>query len=135
MRQELVGGAPGRGWRPPPARQPSRPPSPLLCRADNNFVGKGVILAWLNSTLQLRLERIEDVSHGGGGGRGRAADDGCGCLSRPLHVPHTQAAHGLHQPLAQPPRHPPPSLPAAPRSPPADVQRRGGVPDLPLPAS
>ena len=43
---------------------PRRPPhtSPLPARAENNFVGKGVILSWLNNALQLRLERIEDVS-------------------------------------------------------------------------
>lgn len=34
------------------------------------FVGKQVILGWLNSALQLRLERIEDVSAGLGTGSG-----------------------------------------------------------------
>ena len=32
------------------------------------FTGKAGILGWLNSALQLRLERIEDVSGSGGGG-------------------------------------------------------------------
>lgn len=30
--------------------------------AENNFVGKSVLLGWLNNALQLRLERVEDVS-------------------------------------------------------------------------
>jgi hypothetical protein len=30
--------------------------------AENMFVGKSVLLGWLNSTLQLKLEKIEDVS-------------------------------------------------------------------------
>ncbi len=33
----------------------------LGLQADSNFVGKGVLLHWLNSTLQLKLEKIEDV--------------------------------------------------------------------------
>ncbi|PRW57032.1 microtubule-associated RP EB family member 1C [Chlorella sorokiniana] len=32
--------------------------------SENNFVGKGVILSWLNNALQLRLERIEDTCSG-----------------------------------------------------------------------
>ena len=30
--------------------------------ADNMFIGKSAILGWLNSTLQLKLEKVEDVS-------------------------------------------------------------------------
>ncbi|KAL4451759.1 hypothetical protein ABPG75_007421 [Micractinium tetrahymenae] len=32
--------------------------------AENNFVGKSVLLGWLNSALQLRLERVEDTCNG-----------------------------------------------------------------------
>jgi hypothetical protein len=30
--------------------------------ADNMFMGKSALLGWLNSTLMLKLEKIEDVS-------------------------------------------------------------------------
>ncbi|KAL4422129.1 hypothetical protein ABPG77_003414 [Micractinium sp. CCAP 211/92] len=32
--------------------------------AENNFVGKSVLLGWLNNALQLRLERVEDTCNG-----------------------------------------------------------------------
>jgi hypothetical protein len=31
--------------------------------ADNMFMGKSALLGWLNSTLMLKLEKIEDVSY------------------------------------------------------------------------
>lgn len=39
----------------------SASPLPPL-QAESNFVGKGVLLQWLNNTLELKLDRIEDVS-------------------------------------------------------------------------
>ena len=30
--------------------------------AENMFIGKSALLGWLNNTLQLKLEKIEDVS-------------------------------------------------------------------------
>jgi hypothetical protein len=30
--------------------------------AEHNFIGKTALLGWLNTTLLLKLERIEDVS-------------------------------------------------------------------------
>jgi RP/EB family microtubule-associated protein len=39
--------------------------------SSNNFMGKSALLSWLNSTLSLRLEKIEDVSSGAGPVRAR----------------------------------------------------------------
>lgn len=47
-----------------------RLPSP----PENNFASKSEILNWINSSLQLRLERVEDVS----GWRQAAAAGGSG---------------------------------------------------------
>ncbi|GAB4824187.1 hypothetical protein N2152v2_011233 [Parachlorella kessleri] len=36
----------------------------LVVQADSNFVGKGVLLQWLNTNLALKLEKIEDTCNG-----------------------------------------------------------------------
>jgi hypothetical protein len=38
------------------------PPTGSSGQADSNFVGKALLLQWLNSNLQLKLEKVEDVS-------------------------------------------------------------------------
>jgi hypothetical protein len=45
-----------------PGRAPAAHSASNLAPAENNFVGKATILNWINTALQLRVERVEDVS-------------------------------------------------------------------------
>lgn len=93
---------------------PRRPDSPsqdaAAPQAESNFVGKQVLLQWLNTALQLKLEKVEDVS-----GRGSTVGS---CKLRQPHSGAPPLAHARFLSFVAP----------------ADLQRRSGLPADGLPA-
>lgn len=99
-----------------------------LAAAENNFVGKQTLLSWINGALQLRVERVEDVSAPPAGPPALAVAG----WQTPGQILHVCASSNICAVGCAPSQEQPMPITPLPLCPPctaaADVQRGGGVP-------